>query len=95
VSARRGTGVGIIIDPSLPHVQEMDTFTCAHCQKVVFLHEQDGSRKADQGGFCMPCMKAVCGPCADAGRCTPFEKKLEAYEAADAARRRLLHELGR
>ena len=92
--SRRATGVGIIVDPSAPRAQEMDTFTCAHCQKIVFLHNQDGSRKADQGGFCIPCMKGVCGPCSDLGRCTPFEKKMEAMEKSDLQLRRLLGAMG-
>lgn len=27
------------------------------------------------------CFKNICGPCADLGKCTPFEKKLEQMEA--------------
>jgi len=92
--SRRETGVGIIVDPSAPRAQEMGTFTCAHCQAIVFLHNPDGSRKADQGGMCIPCFKPVCGPCADTGRCTPFEKKLEQQEKADLQRRRLLGMVG-
>lgn len=91
---RRGTGVGVVTDPALGRAQEMDTFTCAHCQTIVFLHERDGSRKADQGGFCVPCFKPVCGPCADNGRCTPFERKLEQYERRTIEERRLARELG-
>jgi hypothetical protein len=41
-------------------------------------------------GGCRMCMGMLCGPCADAGTCTPFEKKLEAIEA----RARLLQQIG-
>lgn len=65
-------------------VREMDTFTCAHCQRIV--HVKPKCRIDELGGFCRACMKAVCPSCADKG-CVPFEKKLEAAEAAYHARR--------
>jgi hypothetical protein len=92
--ARPG-GYAIITDPALGHPQEMDTFTCAHCQKITFLHTPDGRRSVDQGGFCRPCFKPVCGQCADLGRCTPFESKLERRERESAEGRRLLELLAR
>ena len=58
-------------------VVEKDTFTCVHCNTVVAVLPMG---KGDQGGFCMRCMKNICGPCADLGRCQPFEKWLEAVE---------------
>lgn len=61
--------------------READTITCAHCNRVHII------TKEDAGGFCRQCMKALCGPCADLGRCTPFEKKLEQAEARDRFRR--------
>lgn len=77
-------GYMVIVDPSAPD-KEWDTITCCHCNAVVRC-------KADPGGFCRLCMKAVCGPCADLGACQPFEKKLEAMEKA-AERDRYLDEL--
>jgi len=62
-----------IVDPAAPVAREWDTITCYHCNKIVRV-------KKDPGGFCRICMKALCGPCADLGKCTPFEAKLEAYE---------------
>ena len=62
-------------------VVERDTFTCHHCQRIVFV-----APKADPstlGGFCRLCMKHICGPCAHEGTCRPFEKKLEEYERAN------------
>jgi hypothetical protein len=32
-------------------------------------------------------MKLICGKCADEGRCTPFEKKLDELEQRDYIRR--------
>lgn len=69
-------GYMVIVDPAMPAPVEFDTITCAHCNRVVRV-------KKDPGGFCRVCMRALCGPCADLGKCTPFEKKLEAWEARD------------
>jgi hypothetical protein len=66
-------------------IREWDTFTCCHCQRVVQVMTR--CDPSDLGGFCRMCMKNICGPCADLGSCTPFEKKLEIYE-----RKTRLHE---
>lgn len=73
---RRAGGYAAIVGPDAP-VKEMDTVTCCHCQRVVFV----GARQdpSTLGGFCRMCMKHTCGPCADKG-CTPFERKLEESE---------------
>jgi hypothetical protein len=63
---------------------EADTFTCPHCNTVVFLHE--ANRKVDPDdprlgyGFCLKCMKNICAKCADLGTCRPFERWLEKVE---------------
>lgn len=62
-------------------IVEADTFTCIHCNTVVVVPVKVSA--SDMGGFCTMCMKPVCGPCADLGKCIPFEKKLEAIERAD------------
>jgi len=81
-------GWAVLVDPGVTHgTQEWDTITCQHCNKMVRLKTKD-----DLGGFCRLCMKAICGPCADQGQCTPFEKKLEEYEKA-AIRGRVLDHL--
>lgn len=54
---------------------ELDTVTCIHCNTVVFV-KMDMSNV----GFCRKCMDHVCGPCADSGKCLPFEKQLEDFE---------------
>jgi hypothetical protein len=68
----RAQGYAVVADPERP-TQEWDTLTCAHCSRVVFVQR-------DPGGFCRVCMKNICGPCADRGRCDPYEKKLERAE---------------
>lgn len=85
-----GIGYATIVDPTSSRTVEMDTITCAHCQRLVFLHDTTGRRKRaedvnagkhDPGGFCRCCKSNICGPCADKGTCTPFMKKIEAIEA--------------
>lgn len=76
VTLRKPGGYAVISDPD-NGIIEHDTITCAHCSRVVFV-------KRDLGGFCRVCMKSVCGPCADRGRCDPFEKKLERAERRQA-----------
>ena len=58
-------------------VNEYRTATCSHCQHITVIRPG-----ADLGGFCTLCMKNICGPCADLGSCTPFEKKLEQEQKA-------------
>lgn len=74
---RRARGYAVIVDPNAP-LRECDTFTCCHCQRVVFI--RPFSDASDAGGFCRLCFKHICGPCADTGTCTPFEKRLEEME---------------
>lgn len=88
--ARRGLGYATISHPERKLV-EMDTVLCAHCQFMIMLHDRTGKRTdLDVGGFCRQCMASVCGPCADLGSCTPFEKAVEASER----RGRLLEAIG-
>jgi len=64
--------------------KEMDTATCGHCNSV--LHIKPFMDPADMGGLCKQCMKFICPKCVDLG-CTPFEKKLDQWEARDRALR--------
>jgi hypothetical protein len=64
-----------------------DTLTCFHCNSVVEVNAKQ--RPEDAGGLCYVCMKLICPRCVGNG-CTPFEKKLEAWEA----RGRLLRDMG-
>lgn len=73
----RPGGYAVTEEPERPR-DECDTFTCSHCNTVVFVKPK--APASDCGGFCRMCMKLVCPRCAD-GSCTPFEKKLEQQEA--------------
>ena len=84
---RKAQGYAVIADPNAP-VRECDTFTCVHCQRIVFV--QPKCDPSDAGGFCRLCYSHICGPCADKGRCDPFERRLERMEA----RGRLLQSIG-
>lgn len=57
---------------------ECDTFSCAHCNRVVFVNARE--RPEDIGGFCKCCAGLICGPCVDIGTCTPLEKRLQEME---------------
>jgi hypothetical protein len=59
--------------------QESDTFTCAHCCRIVIVKPK--CDPADLGGLCRLCDKMICPSCVDLGRCDPIEKKLEREEA--------------
>lgn len=92
---RNPHGTAIIVDPNAP-VRELDTITCAHCQRIVFIKPglvrqgfdagspDNPDTEHDPGGFCRVCMSPVCGPCCDDGRCVPFEVKLLKMEGRKA-----------
>ena len=77
---RRAQGYAITTEPGKGDVEE-DTFTCAHCNSIVFV--KPFADPASFGGFCRMCMRHICGPCAGKHECTPFEKKLEEMERRD------------
>lgn len=81
---RRAGGYAVIVSPDGPPV-ERDTFTCNHCQHVVFVKPK--ADPSDLGGFCRRCMKLICPGCNKAGGCTPFEEQLRRMEASDISRR--------
>ena len=56
---------------------ECDSFTCYHCQKVVFVPPR--CDPADLGGLCKICMKPICSMCVGKG-CTPWEKQMDIME---------------
>lgn len=58
--------------------QEHDTFTCNHCNAIVMVNARE--QAADIGGYCKKCTSLICGPCVDADRCLPWEKRVEAQE---------------
>lgn len=59
--------------------QEADTFSCAHCNRVVIVKPKCDPN--DLGGMCRLCDKMICAACVDLGKCDPVEKKLEREEA--------------
>ena len=61
-----------------------DTMTCNHCNRLI--HVKARNRPEDIGGLCKQCMRPICPFCLDLG-CTPFEKKLERWEARGRALR--------
>ncbi len=63
---------------------EHDTFTCGHCNRVTIVPHRAAAE--DMGGMCKQCMHLICTACVDNGRCTPFEKKLEAMESRERLR---------
>lgn len=70
---------------------EADTFTCSHCQRVVFIKPR--APASESGGWCGRCDALICGRCADKGVCTPWEKQLERIEAK-AEQDRMLMAMG-
>ena len=82
----RANGSLIITDPNAPHALEADTYTCAHCNSIIVLHDRNGARLNGVAVHCYQCDSLMCVRCAEQMRCTPFEKKLEAIEARDRLR---------
>ena len=66
-------------------ISESDSFTCAHCQRVVIVKPR--CDPADMGGHCRICDKLICKRCVAYGQCVPWEKQMERMEARDAALR--------
>jgi hypothetical protein len=73
-------GYAVISEPGRADV-ELDSITCFHCNRVVFV--KAGQDPSALGGFCRVCMRHLCGPCADLGTCTPYEREMEKAEARD------------
>ena len=74
---RNPGGYSIITEPGKADV-ERDTFTCRHCQKVVFV--KPFCDPADMGGRCTLCGGLHCSECVGKG-CDVVEKKLMREEA--------------
>jgi hypothetical protein len=87
----RALGYARIVDPALAKPLESSTATCSHCNRVVHMHDfKTGKALSGVLVHCHQCDAVTCVPCAETGKCTPFEKKLEAIEA----RGRLLAAMG-
>jgi hypothetical protein len=65
-------------------VQEADTFSCKHCQRIT--HVKPRQDPAELGGFCRQCYSLICKHCVGK-ECLPFMKWVEQVEEADYRRR--------
>ena len=79
---RKPQGYAILTGPN--SVQEWDTRTCAHCNRVD--HIEPMCDPADMGGLCGVCAGLICQDCVGKG-CDPLEEKLKREEASYHARR--------
>jgi hypothetical protein len=65
---------------------EAGIMTCAHCSKVLYLHDVPGQPNwKEDGGWCRSEQKPLCGPCADRALkygCEPALKRIEAHGEA-------------
>lgn len=83
---RKPGGYGVYIGGDLHGgKKEVDTFTCAHTNKIVEVPAF--VRPEDMGGLCKVCMGLICKEEVGKG-CTPFEKKLQEMEHQGLERRR-------
>jgi hypothetical protein len=72
---RNPGGYAVLTSPS--KLVEADTFTCIHCNRIVFVKPRASA--AESGGWCCLCNKAICPTCIGKP-CDPFEKKLKRME---------------
>ena len=89
----RHYGHSTIFDPDQPEWTR-DLVACGHCQASI--HLVPGTQAmvylifnvarwawaATPGAFCRTCMSPVCLACHAIGTCMPWEKQMEAMEAA-------------
>lgn len=88
---RKAHGFATIVDPGQP-LQQYDTVSCAHCQRIIFTKPGTvstvyliptpipGHYLEEPGAGCSICREPVCLPCYDKGVCRPFEQQLDDYE---------------
>ena len=81
-SLRSPNGLGFEFGPD--GNKEYLTIGCGHCAYSKLFTKQEG---ADLGGYCMVCNRLICGPCADKGKCEPWEEYLAKKEAEFESRR--------
>lgn len=90
----RALGYYQVIDPEPSRCAELETFTCGHCNSIVRMQKEVSLQSLDmairQGKEkrdirrCGGCDHLVCPKCHKSPTCTPFLKKLEAYERREA-----------
>lgn len=81
---RKAGGYAISVDIN-GGTQETDTFTCGHCNRIVFVAAK--CNPDDLGGHCRVCMTMICPACVATAKCDPMEEKLKRAEASYDARR--------
>lgn len=62
---------------------ETDTFTCQHCNQIVFCCDRITKKPLppDQcGGICNNCRGNICPRCVNRGACMPLERAIEQME---------------
>ena len=80
VHVGRVEGYAIITD-DWGATQEMDTFTCCHCNGIQFIRPGSGTQR----GYCFNCNHPTCGRerCLN---CVPFERMIEEMEGRSRLR---------
>jgi hypothetical protein len=73
---KKALNYSILVGPNA--VVERDSFTCGHCQRIVFV--PPGRSATDIGGGCRICHHLICGRCVDLGICKPFEQQIAEIE---------------
>lgn len=71
---RKPGGWGFITQPD-GKVEEHETYTCKHCNRVTQVLPKQ--RAEDIGGLCKVCMGLTCPECTGEGRCTLLERRIE------------------
>lgn len=77
---RKPDGYAIWTSPEMPNI-ERDTAQCRHCNAHFYVGP--GASPSDIGGWCSCCNGPVCNKNTCNDGCTPFLKKLDAYEQAN------------
>jgi len=67
-------------------IDEHDTITCSHCQRIVTIPPAKSGREVGYD-YCHSCDAMICRECAGKRRCLPWEKQMEKIEARQAALR--------
>lgn len=79
---RKPGGWTFITDGNTGLVEEGETFSCNHCNRVTMIKPRQNPE--DIGGFCLVCAKLICSGCVGRG-CDPLEAKLARAEAQSLA----------
>lgn len=74
-------------------IEECDTFTCGHCQRVTFVPV--GQSPYNLGGGCRICGSLICSKCVDKGTCTPWEEQMLKIERRHETDRMVSRIIGR